>query len=145
MFSRALEFQKSVHGDGFGDVKDLSIHGKCSKCGGCCSDILPLTDLEIKRLRDFVVKNKYRPNTKITVLSNASYDMTCPFLSSENTCTIYEIRPSVCRLFKCWNPVDKVGFFGLSESDRLAYMKLLKDNPTVVSIRDVVFNEKVPF
>lgn len=31
-------------------VKDFTVCGKCSGCGSCCSDLLPVTDAEIKRI-----------------------------------------------------------------------------------------------
>lgn len=33
------------------DPVDLSDKGRCSRCGGCCSSILPLSDQEIRDLR----------------------------------------------------------------------------------------------
>lgn len=30
------------------------IDGKCSCCGECCTDLLPLTDAELKRLKNYL-------------------------------------------------------------------------------------------
>lgn len=78
---------------------DMTCNGQCSKCGECCSNLLPLTKQEIKHLRAIVKKRHLKPH--IHILANAIYDMTCPFLDSNNKCSIYEDRPYICKLFKC--------------------------------------------
>lgn len=55
---------------------DFTCKGKCSKCGACCSNLLPLTNAEIRHLREIVKKRKLKPHYRI--LYNAKYDMTCP-------------------------------------------------------------------
>lgn len=78
---------------------DFTCKGKCSKCGECCSNLLPLTNAEIRHLREIVKKRKLKPHYHI--LYNAKYDMTCPFLNDQNKCSIYEDRPYICKIFKC--------------------------------------------
>lgn len=95
----AFEFQKLVAGDTFGSVRNYCIDGICSRCGDCCSDILPVTDEELNKLRKFVRSRKYKPNTQVKIGMMVRYDMTCPFLNSESRhCDVYDIRPEVCRL-----------------------------------------------
>ena len=40
---------------------DFTCKGKCSKCGACCSNLLPLTKAEIRHLREIVKKRKLKP------------------------------------------------------------------------------------
>lgn len=39
------------------EITDFSKDGKCSDCGGCCNDILPLTNADINRIKNYVKKN----------------------------------------------------------------------------------------
>lgn len=80
-------------------VKDYTLNGKCSNCGQCCSNCLPLSEAEIRRIKAYVKKHKIkeqRHNAMVEV------DMTCPFRDERNRkCLIYEIRPAICRQFMC--------------------------------------------
>ena len=142
----ALDFQKAINGDNFGKVVDNSIGGKCSCCGECCSDIIPLLKEEIITLRHFVKKNNYIANTKALKVHGDVYDCTCPFLNAENKCDVYDIRPQICRLFKCWEKIDNSETFcKLPIAKQAQYLQFYSKNPEVCSIRSVVFDEKVPF
>lgn len=91
--SRALSFQESIFGDRFGKTENLCVDGHCSCCGGCCSDIIPVTKKELDTLRKFVRSHHYKPHTQLKMGMTATYDMTCPFLNEEKKCDIYDIRP----------------------------------------------------
>lgn len=144
--SKALDFQKAVAGEFFHKVVDCSKDGKCSCCGGCCSDILPLLPTELSRLRAFVKKTHYKPHTKVIIPMGETYDGTCPFLNEDNKCDIYKIRPEICKMFKCWqNDLTPEKFKTLSPEVQSYYLKYYNKHPDVVSIRKEVFNEKVPF
>lgn len=82
---------------------DFTKDGKCSGCGACCSNILPLTEKEIKTLRKFVRKKHIKPAMHAPViLSGLSYDCICPFRDETlKICTCYEVRPFVCRYYDC--------------------------------------------
>lgn len=82
---------------------DFTKDGKCSKCGACCSNFLPLTEKEIKTLRKYVKKKHIKPAMHAPViLSGSSYDCICPFRDETlKLCTCYEVRPSVCRYYDC--------------------------------------------
>lgn len=85
-------------------VFDLTVNGKCSKCGNCCSNCLPLTDGEIKDIKAYIKEHDIKEQAHgLRVLSGPYRDMICPFLddSKELKCTIYPVRPSVCKLFLC--------------------------------------------
>lgn len=94
-------------------VTDFTVDGKCSSCGKCCSNMLPMSKEEVIRIKGYIrgkgIKEQ-RHNGMVGV------DMTCPFRDEANKkCLIYEIRPAICRQFMCNHNIDdikkwKVGF-----------------------------------
>jgi len=77
-------------------------NGECSCCGQCCSNYLPLTQEEIKQIKYYIKKHGIKAQNHL-IPTTAMADLTCPFLdnSKEKKCTIYEVRPRVCRDFIC--------------------------------------------
>lgn len=84
---------------------DLTHKGKCSGCGACCTNILPLSNNEIRSIKYYIKKNNIKEQIHIlnVMAEKPVLDMTCPFLNNQdnNRCTIYEVRPEICREFKC--------------------------------------------
>lgn len=80
-------------------INDYTKDGKCSSCGQCCSNLLPLSNREVKTIKQYIKKHnikEQRHNAMMLV------DMTCPFRDETNKkCLIYEIRPQICRQFMC--------------------------------------------
>lgn len=88
-------------------VYDMTENGKCTGCGNCCSNILPMTDKEIEVIRRHIKKNHIKERKHIIPLANPFLDMTCPFLNTDKKtekCTIYSVRPAICRCFICPEP-----------------------------------------
>lgn len=83
-----------------GDAKitDNSICGKCSKCGECCANLLPVCREEINAIQKYVVENKIRPQKQLLVMQNR---LTCPYYDGKK-CLIYEARPLICKEFYCY-------------------------------------------
>lgn len=81
-------------------VMNNTIKGKCSGCGNCCSNILLLTNDEIKKIKEHVKIHNIKPINRNTILSTEYKDV-CPFLGRDNKCAIYPIRPKICRTFIC--------------------------------------------
>lgn len=77
--------------------------GNCSNCGNCCSNFLPMTKADILVIKRFIKRNKIRAIThKDTVLAVKTIDCMCPFRDEEkNLCTIYPVRPLICRVYQC--------------------------------------------
>ncbi len=75
---------------------------KCKKCGWCCkAQNAMLTREDLKRLMTYLrydyqeFYEKFLDKTmKIPYLKSP-----CPFLNNENKCTIYHIRPKVCKIY----------------------------------------------
>lgn len=98
---RVLERKHGVH--------DLTKNGKCTGCGGCCGNYLPMTEKEIRTIRRYIKKNNIKPHQLVVgPLAAPTIDLTCPFLDSSKShdkCMIYAVRPAICRCFMCSDPV----------------------------------------
>ena len=73
-------------------IQNNTRKGKCQKCGECCSNILPLSNSEIKRLRAYITEHR---------IPLRDHEPDCPLLSPEKRCTVYEVRPLICRVYRC--------------------------------------------
>ena len=94
-------------------VKNFTENGKCSNCGECCSNYLPLAKHEIPIIKDYIEKHGIKEVVRVAPLVHAA-DIMCPFRSDvEKKCLIYPVRPNICRRFKCdvsmenWNRVKR--------------------------------------
>lgn len=73
--------------------------GKCVKCGNCCTEFLPLTRSEVDRIRLYVKEHNIKQSNKA---NGRNVYLFCPFKDFENNCcTVYPVRPSICRCFMC--------------------------------------------
>lgn len=96
------------------EITDFTKNGKCSGCGNCCSDLLPVTDKELEVIKEYVKQHKIK--SQVPKVINGIYLM-CPFRNSTG-CVIYEVRPQICRSFICNKPIPT-----LEESKKLAFIK----------------------
>lgn len=95
---------------------------KCLGCGKCCSNFLPLTEREYKKLKTIVKQKKLKPTLH---LSERYPESCCPFLDLNNRCVIYEDRPSICSSFTC-DKFHKKDFSGLNNKERYTLYDLKK-------------------
>ena len=53
-----------------GNVKitNNSVCGKCSKCGECCTNLLPVTQKELETIQEYVIANEIRPQKQMIVM-----------------------------------------------------------------------------
>lgn len=85
---------------------NYTCNGKCSGCGECCGDILHLSRKEIKRIAKYIKQNKIEATPRSILVA---YDNTCPFRDNKDKkCKIYEIRPEICRVYKCDKAPEEV-------------------------------------
>ena len=86
-------------------VYDFTENGECSNCGSCCSNILPITVGEEKRIRAYMKSHSIKEQKRLFPTAMPIFDMTCPFRNNaERKCEIYEVRPAICRDFRCDKP-----------------------------------------
>jgi Fe-S-cluster containining protein len=86
------------------NVHNYTIDGKCSGCGNCCSNWLPLTNNDVDRIKAYIRKNNIKEQIHCVPFSAQINDYTCPFLVFNGTnkkCSIYPVRPRICREFIC--------------------------------------------
>lgn len=84
-------------------TEDLTVGGKCSQCGECCSNILPMSDREARRIYKYIKRHKIEPVEHIKT-NKLIYDGVCPFcdlMKEKEKCRIYKVRPNICRRFIC--------------------------------------------
>lgn len=90
-------------------VYDFTQNGECSNCGQCCSAILPLSKSEISQIHEYIAENNIKEQSNLYPTQGQTLDTTCPFRDNRNKrCTIYEIRPMICRIFKCDNVKHRI-------------------------------------
>ena len=79
---------------------NLTCNGRCSKCGECCGNILPIDQEDLEKIKDYVLKNRILPQKQILVMKQK---LQCPYYTGnrEKGCSIYMARPKICRIFKC--------------------------------------------
>lgn len=111
-------------------VTDFTNNGVCSQCGGCCTDLLYLSEKDIKTIKKYMEKHHIYEHTNMSVLDMASaVDITCPFLTDEGSCQIYEVRPNICKTFKC----------DMSEKEIIQNQNRYKSRFKLQSMRDLFF------
>lgn len=80
-------------------IHDFTDGGKCSNCGQCCSNLLPMSMGEVERIRKYIKKHGIKEQRKNFA---QGVDMTCPFRDEANKkCRVYKVRPAICRQFMC--------------------------------------------
>jgi Fe-S-cluster containining protein len=77
-----------------------SVGFQCKKCGVCCALQPPdLNKEEQKRIESRGYKNFLAHNNETGISwIRRNKDNSCIFLTKENKCAIYDIRPAICRL-----------------------------------------------
>ena len=74
-------------------------NGQCSRCGECCTPMLPLTLDEIKTIKEYIKEHNIKMENPVR--GNNVY-VRCPFYNiDEKKCNIYEVRPEVCKAYRC--------------------------------------------
>lgn len=83
------------------EKKDYTVNGECPKdCNRCCTNVLPLSDYEINKIKKVVRRNNIQPINLNIDPSNPKYTDQCPFFN-EGRCVIYVNRPEICKWFNC--------------------------------------------
>ena len=86
------------------NIYNFTVDGKCSGCGNCCSNLLPMSQKEIDVIHEYIKKNDIKECKHFLPLSRPMMDLTCPFLDTgkaKEKCRIYPVRPMICRKFIC--------------------------------------------
>ena len=88
--------------DHVGSYTNNCIDGKCSGCGECCVDLLPVTPAEIRRIREYVRKHDIKEHRQAPFFDPNATDLSCLFRNQQTKkCEVYPARPYICRTFTC--------------------------------------------
>ena len=109
-------------GEMYADMKsgvyDFTKNGECSNCGECCSNMLPISQEEIRRIQRYIEKHGILEQVKRSPMRIPAIDMSCPFRDNvARKCLVYEVRPAICRDFRCDKPKNRI------EADKKMYHK----------------------
>lgn len=134
--SKGEELLKKVYEKVDEGISEYEKYSPCKKgCGKCCSLYLECTAIEAEIIRRYLVKNKtkeeldvlqnkIRENLKILptisnpnevdkeakdkmILDYLHKNISCIFLNEEGECSLYSIRPLVCRSFIVFSDSEK--------------------------------------
>lgn len=84
------------------NIYNYTKDGKCSGCGNCCSNLLPMSRKEVDAIHRYIKKHGIKECRHLFPVATPVIDMTCPFRDNDRgICTVYEVRPEICRQFIC--------------------------------------------
>ena len=67
-------------------------------CHDCCAPNLSVTQVEAEMIKGFLKARPFRvENIKKLIESNPHHSTRCEFLKADGLCSIYEVRPLICR------------------------------------------------
>lgn len=90
-------------------VFDFTDNGKCTNCGQCCGNYLPVSDSDVKKIKQYISKHRIVEQVRNYPTAYKTVDFQCPFRDELNKkCTIYPVRPLICRDFKCDKPSKQI-------------------------------------
>ena len=94
----------------------------CLECANCCTTVGPLlTSKEIERIaKHLALKPVVFINQFLILDEDNDYvfkSMPCPFLGSDNYCSIYEQRPKACREYPHTNRKNQQGILSLTKKN----------------------------
>ena len=101
-----LSFLDAVQRDMDDNIYNFTKDGKCSGCGGCCSNLLPMSQKEVDVIHRYIKKHHIKECKHLLPVATPALDMTCPFLDTGKSCEkcrIYPVRPEICKQFICDN------------------------------------------
>lgn len=104
--------------NGLNDIVDNTCNGKCSECGECCGHKLIMSESEIKRIKAYIKTHNIKKAANFFPTRTKCLMLVCPFCDltkRTHKCSIYEVRPDICKYFMCNNPAK-------------AYMELARNN-----------------
>ena len=113
-----------------GTVHDFTNKGKCSQCGECCFNLLPLSESEVQKIKLFIIEHSIQPQPLIR--GQYVYAGICPFLDAHKKCLIYEVRPLICKAFKCNRKAPNNKYLKL----------LLLEERHCLDVRDTFFHQE---
>lgn len=125
------------------------VKGNCSNCGNCCTELIPLTITEVKLIKAYVKEKNIKPYSDVFFKyeNKHSTNLMCPFRDFDNKkCKIYEVRPKICRLFKCNKSLKEIETHKNKAHNKANYNKCKNKNEPiykVYSMRELIYEDKL--
>lgn len=111
---------------------DFTDNGRCSSCGQCCGNLLPLSVSDISRIKKYIKDRNIKPCNHFLPTVVPLPDMTCPFRDNDKKiCTIYQVKPTICSDFRC--DKAKKGFVPCKE--------MFENEFKIVNMRELFFGK----
>ena len=124
-----ISLLEAVERDMEDNIYDFTKDGKCSGCGNCCTNLLPMSKKEVAAIHKYIKKHGIKECRHLLPVAKPAIDMTCPFRNNDKRiCAIYEVRPEICRQFICDN-----------EKRAKNNRKLLRQTRSMVDVRSEFF------
>lgn len=124
-----ISFLESVQRGMEDNIFNFTKDGKCSGCGNCCSNLLPMSRKEVATIHRYIKKHRVEECVHLPPTKESVHDMTCPFRDNgKSICTVYEVRPEICKQFIC----D-------SEKRVKHNRELLKQTRNIINVRSEFF------
>lgn len=109
------------------NVHDNTCNHQCSRCGECCGLFIPFTEKELTIIKEYVKTHNIQPTNRINQVTGVFNAHCCFYDEVNKKCNIYEVRPYVCRDFKCdrkdWlqrrNQYEKRGKYNSTLNDKM--------------------------
>lgn len=116
-------------------ITNFTDKGKCIGCGQCCSDILHLSEQEIEKIDNYIKNRNIKPNKY-----RGDLNTICPFRNETlKICMIYEVRPDICRVFKCDQSPTEIEknkeLFNSKKLPRSMRAVFFNDNRNIIALR----------
>ena len=123
--------------------------GKCYECTKCCMESVHTHFVEYLNIWQYLQENRVLLDELLPKIVRYYFlelveKKHCPFLNSENNCTIYAYRPIVCRLFGHWNQDEYEDSYRNVLKENLQNAKLFKNRYGLILPEDVV-NYKIDY
>ena len=91
------------------EICNYTENGECSNCGQCCSNFLPISQKDINAIKRYIRRYGIQEQIRRYPTTGHFVDMVCPFRDEiEKRCTIYPVRPEICKSFRCDQPKEVV-------------------------------------
>lgn len=123
------------------NIVNNCIGNKCSNCGECCVDFIPLTKREVKNIKSYIRKNNIKENVYI---EDGNFDNRCPFYVKDSCkhCSIYPVRPEICKTFKCCQSAHTIADNKVSLSYDADYNRFRNNSfcGTMVSLHSLFYD-----
>lgn len=118
------------------------LDGRCSRCGECCGLFIPFNDEDINRIKKYVQLHNIKPFNRLDMEKNTFKAHCCFYDENKKECTIYAVRPFVCKDFRC-NRKDWKKYRNMYEK-HCKYNSSLSEKTILATFDDMIYKDYTP-